>query len=298
MIRCRSSVFPQTRAMTRSGFTWVTWRSTAMDDVKAVYAALLEAHKRGDPVALATVVSVRGSIPRHEGSKMLVRADGSIVGTVGGGMLEQRVIAEALVALRDGTTRMPTYSLNDLDAGDPGVCGGTVQIFIEPIAVAPTLVVIGGGHVGKALAELGKWMDYRVVLSDDRPDYCNPDYLPGMDEYVVCQPAEIPDRIAINRNTYVAAVTRGLPVDLALIPALLKTDAGYIGLIGSRRRWALTVKALQERHGLTPAELQRVRAPIGLELQAETPKEIALSIMAEIVMLRRGGTGQRSEEHT
>lgn len=263
-----------------------------MDDVKAVYAALLEATERGEPVALATVVGAHGSMPRHEGSKMLVRADGTIVGTVGGGMLEQRVIQEALAALRDGQTRMPSYSLNSLEDGDPGVCGGTAQIFIEPVSVAPTLVVIGVGHVGRALAELGKWMGYRVVLSDDRPEFCNPDTLPGMDEYVICKPAEVIDRIPVNRNTYIAAVTRGLPVDLTLIPALLKTDAAYIGLIGSRRRWALTVKALREQHGLTPDDLRRVRAPIGLELQAETPKEIALSIVAEIVMLRRGGSGQ------
>jgi xanthine dehydrogenase accessory factor len=131
-----------------------------------------------------------------------------------------------------------------------------------------------------------------VILSDDRPDFCSPDYLPGLDDYVVCKPGEITNRVAITSNTYVAAVTRGLPVDMRLIPALLKTSAPYIGVIGSRRRWALTVKALQEEHGLTAEDLQRVHAPIGLELQAETPKEIALSILAEIVMVRRGGTGQ------
>jgi xanthine dehydrogenase accessory factor len=211
---------------------------------------------------------------------------------VGGGMLESLVIAEALAALTDGTTRMRSYSLNDLDAGDPGICGGTVQIFIEPIGIAPTLLVIGGGHVGKALAELGKWADYRVILTDDRPDFCSPDYLPGLDDYVVCKPGEIADRVPITSNTYIAAVTRGLPVDIRLIPALLKTSAPYIGVIGSRRRWALTVKALRDEYGISAEDLRRVHAPIGLEIQAETPKEIALSIMAEIVMARRGGTGK------
>lgn len=263
-----------------------------MDDTRAVYEALMEAQERGEPVALATVVAVQGSIPRHAGSKLLVRADGSFVGTVGGGAMEARVIAEALAAMADGRTRMPSYTLNDLDAGDAGVCGGTAQIFIEPIGIAPTLLVIGGGHVGKALAELGKWAGYRVILSDDREAFCNPEYAPGLDGYVVCKPAEVPQHIAINGQTCIAAVTRGLPVDLHLFPALLRTGAPYIGLIGSRRRWTLTVKALQEEHGLTLAELGRVRAPIGLELNAETPKEIAISILAEIIMLRRGGTGQ------
>jgi xanthine dehydrogenase accessory factor len=113
-----------------------------------------------------------------------------------------------------------------------------------------------------------------------------------MDSYIVCKPGEIAQQTAITPHTYIAAVTRGMPVDLELIPALLATDAAYIGLIGSRRRWALTVSALKEQRGLTDAQVQRIHAPIGLELQAETPQEIAISIMAEIIMVRRGGSGQ------
>ena len=263
-----------------------------MDDVRAVYEAILEVQSRGEPAALATVVSVQGSMPRHEGSKMLVRADGSIVGTVGGGALESRVIEEALAAINDGRTRMPSYTLNNLADGDPGICGGTAQIFIEPLQTSPTLLVIGGGHVGKALAELGKWGGYRVILSDDRPDFCNPDYVAGLDDYVVCAPSEVAERVPIGPQTCVAAVTRGLPVDIDLIPSLLKTDAAYIGMIGSRRRWALTMKALKQERGLTDEQLHRVHAPIGLEIHAETPREIAVSILAEIILARRGGTGQ------
>jgi xanthine dehydrogenase accessory factor len=263
-----------------------------MGEDQAVYEALLAAQGAGEAAALATVVSVQGSVPRQAGSKMLVRADGSIVGTVGGGLMESRVIQEALDAMRDGQIRMPSYSLNDISAGDAGVCGGTLQVFIEPVATAPTLLVIGIGHVGKALAELGKWAGYRVVISDDREAFCNPTYLPGMDGYVVCKPGEITKHTAVNARTYVAAVTRGLPVDINLIPALLATDAAFIGLIGSRRRWALTVKQLQEERGLTADQLARVYAPIGLELNAETPQEIAVSILAQIIMLRRGGDGQ------
>lgn len=263
-----------------------------MEDARAVFAALLDAQEKGIPVALATVVDAQGSTPRHAGSKMLIYADGHFVGTIGGGTMESRVIEEALAALADGQTRLRSYTLNDVAAGDAGVCGGTVEIFIEPIGLAPALLVIGGGHVGKALAQLGKWMEYRVILSDDRPEFCNPEYLPGMDEYVVCAPAEIVGRTRIDRQTYVAAVTRGVAVDAPLIPTLLATDAAYIGVIGSRRRWALTMDALRQQHDLTDAQLVRIHAPIGLELQAETPKEIALSILSEITMLRRGGTGQ------
>jgi xanthine dehydrogenase accessory factor len=259
---------------------------------RAVFEALLDAQAKSEAVALATVVSVKGSVPRHEGSKMLVRADGSIIGTIGGGAMESLVIKEAVAAITDGKTRMPSYNLNDIKAGDPGICGGTVQVFIEPVGFPPTLLVIGGGHVGKALAELGKWTGYRVILSDDREEFCNPAYAPGLDGYLVCKPSEVPQQTSITPQTYIAAVTRGLPVDINLIPALLATQAAYIGLIGSRRRWALTVKALREERGLSDTDLARIHAPIGLELQAETPQEIALSILAEITMLRRGGSGQ------
>jgi xanthine dehydrogenase accessory factor len=258
------------------------------DEARAVYEALSKAAEEGTPSALATVIQTQGSMPRHVGSKMLVYEDGQIVGTIGGGAMESQVIAAAKEVIRTGQARTESYTLNSLEAGDPGICGGTALIFIEAVAIAPTLLVIGGGHVGKALAELAKWMGYRVVLSDDRAEFCNESYVTGLDDYLVCKPSEITEKVLISKQTYVAAVTRGLPVDETLIPALLKTDAAFIGLIGSRRRWAITAKKLE----LSEIDLKRIHAPIGLELEAETPKEIALSIMAEITMLRRGGTGQ------
>lgn len=262
------------------------------DDHHDVYQAILKAYEQGIPAALATVTGTQGSMPRHAGSKMLVYGDGRIVGTIGGGRMESLVIATAQEVLQSQTARTETYRLNNIEDGDPGICGGSATVFIEPLAIAPALLVIGGGHVGKALAELGLWLGYRVILSDDRAEYANEDYVPGLAQYVVCKPADIMQHINITPQTYIAAVTRGLPVDQQLIPALLQSDAAYIGLIGSRRRWAITMKALKEEQNLTHEQLARIHAPIGLELQAESPKEIALSIMAEITMLRRGGTGQ------
>ena len=130
-----------------------------MDEIRAVYAALLDAQDKGAAAALATVVSASGSVPRHAGSKMLVYTDGTFVGTVGGGAMESLVIGEAVAALADGQARVRSYTLNDLKAGDPGVCGGTVEVFIEPLSSPPTLLVIGGGAGGKALGGLGKWRD-------------------------------------------------------------------------------------------------------------------------------------------
>jgi xanthine dehydrogenase accessory factor len=260
-------------------------------DEQNILEALYQAQQAGSAVALATVIRTQGSMPRHAGSKMLIYSDGKIMGTVGGGAMEGRVIQDGLAALADGQPRMVSYTLNDLRDGDPGVCGGSADIFVEPYGVLPTLVVIGCGHVGKALAELGKWLGFRVLVSDDRAELCSPEHIPNMHGYIVAPPAEVAARIPLTSQTYVAAVTRGLPVDEQLFPALLSAPVPYIGLIGSRRRWALTVKALEAR-GISREQLARVRAPIGLELNAETPQEIALSILAEIVMLRRGGDGK------
>ena len=253
--------------------------------------ALLRIHKEGLAAALATVIEVSGSVPRRVGSKMLVMPDGSIVGTVGGGKMESLVIRDAQNALQTGEAVTVEYALNDIAAGDPGICGGTLRLFIEPLIPVPTLLVIGAGHVGKALAELGKWSGFRVVISDDRAEFCNASYLPNMDGYLPVPPAELPNHIKIDRHTYITAVTRGLPIDEKLLPVLLTTEAAYIGVIGSRRRWALTVRNLEEQ-GFTREQISRIHAPLGLELNAETPHEIAISIMAEIIMLRRGGDGK------
>jgi xanthine dehydrogenase accessory factor len=260
-------------------------------DDQAVFEAVVTAQREGRSAALATVVQTQGSVPRQAGSKMLVWPDASIVGTVGGGEVEALVIREAQAAMHDGLTRMVSYNLNDLASGDPGICGGTVNVFVEPLLPPPTVLVIGCGHVGKAVAELAKWMELRVVVADDRPGYATAEQIPGMDGYLEVSPAGLVEQAHVTARTCIAALTRGLAVDKDLIPALLATDAPYIGLIGSRRRWALTVDALVEQ-GVSRDDLARIHAPIGLELGAETPKEIAVSILAEIVMALRGGSGK------
>ena len=262
----------------------------------AVLEAALNAQRQGRTAALATVIETQGSVPRQAGSKMLVWEDGQITGTVGGGQMEALVIDEARAAMRSGDSKVIRYDLTDLGAGDPGVCGGTVTIYVEPMLPPPTVLVIGCGHVGKAVAELAKWVGFRVVVADDRSGYAAPEQIPNMDGYVEASPESLAEQVSVTAQTYVVAVTRGLPVDRSLLPSLLDTPAPYIGLIGSRRRWALTVEALREQ-GVPEEALRRIHAPIGLELGAETPQEIALSILAEIVMVRRGGTGQPMQWH-
>ncbi len=256
-----------------------------------IYQALAEIEKSAESAALCTVVKSEGSTPRHVGSKMLVYPDGHFVGTVGGGDLEHRVIDEAWMALSDGQARLLHYNMSDPSRGDPGVCGGQVEVFVEPILAPPMVVVIGAGHVGKAVAHLAKWLGFRVAVSDDRVEFCNKEAVPDGDQFFACPMEELPSRLKIDRRTYLVLTTRGSSVDAAGLPALLKTPAPYIGVIGSRRRWATTVKDMQAR-GVSSEAIARVRSPMGLELQAETPEEIAVSIMAEVLMVRDKGTGK------
>jgi xanthine dehydrogenase accessory factor len=256
-----------------------------------VFTRLAEAERKGEPVALCTVIRAQGSVPRHAGSKMLVFADGSIQGSIGGGEMESRVIDEALQALRDGQSRITPYTLSDPSQGDPGVCGGEVEVFVDPIGTKPTVVVFGGGHVGRAVVHLAHWLGFRTVVADDRPEFASPESAPEADEHIVCPLAELGQRVRIDGMTYLVLATRGVAIDVAGVPALLESPAAYLGIIGSRRRWE-TAAAELEALGVPREKLDRIHSPMGLELNAETPEEIAVSIMAEIIQLRRGGTGE------
>jgi xanthine dehydrogenase accessory factor len=261
----------------------------------SVYRALADLEEQNEAGALCTIVRSQGSTPRHVTSKMLVYPDGHFIGTVGGGEMESRVIAEALQAIKDGRPRLLEYSMVDPARGDPGVCGGQLEVFVEPMQPKPTLVVIGSGHVGKAVAHLAHWLGFRVAVNDDRPDFCTPEVVPDADDYYPVPMADLPGRLKITPWTYLVLTTRGANVDVVGLPALLDTPAAYIGVIGSKRRWA-TARKLMLEQGVPEEKLKRVRSPIGLELKAETPEEIAVSILAEIIMLRRGGDATPMQE--
>jgi xanthine dehydrogenase accessory factor len=259
-----------------------------MPSIYQVLAELETAHK---PVALCTIVKTSGSTPRHSTSKMLVFQDGHILGTVGGGELENRVIKEALASLVDGCPRNLEYSMTDPERGDPGICGGQVEVFVEPVLPSPMLVIVGGGHVGKSVAHIAKWLGFRVALSDDRSEFCTPEANPDVDEFYPVTLSDLPHHLTITPQTAIVLTTRGNDVDVSGLPALLDTQAWYIGVIGSRKRWNTTVKELNQQ-GITKEKLERIHSPIGLRIGAETPEEIAISILAEILMLRGGGSGQ------
>ncbi|MBL8079278.1 MAG: XdhC family protein [Anaerolineales bacterium] len=257
----------------------------------SIYQSLSELEKNNEPAALCTVTKSEGSTPRHVGSKMLVYPDGKFIGTVGGGELENRVIKAALQSIKDGKAQTLEYSMADPSRGDPGVCGGQVEVFVEPILPTPTLVVIGAGHVGKAVVHLAKWLGFRVAVCDDRVEFCNPESTPGADEYYPIEMGKLAEKLKVTEHTYLVVTSRGSSVDAVGLPSLIESQAAYIGVIGSKRRWATTVKALKEK-GLSEELLNKAHSPIGLELQAETPEEIAVSIMAEVLMVKDKGTGK------
>src|SRR6188474_2848024 len=257
----------------------------------SIYQALSEIQQNNESAALCTVVKSIGSTPRHVGSKMLVYPDGKFIGTVGGGDLEHRVLDEAWVAMGDGESRLLSYTMADPSRGDPGVCGGTVEVFVEPILPPAMIVVIGGGHVGRAVVHLAKWLGFRVAVSDDRAEFSNPESVPGADVYYPVPMRKLTEHLKVTRQTYLVITSRGSSVDAQGLPSLLDSEAAYIGVIGSKRRWLTTVKALKEQ-GVADASIARVHSPMGIELNAETPEEIAVSILAEILMLRDKGTGK------
>ncbi|MDF1500376.1 MAG: XdhC/CoxI family protein [Anaerolineales bacterium] len=256
-----------------------------------LYRQLADIQERGVPAALVTVIRTRGSVPRHAGSKMIVFADGTTQGTIGGGEMESRVIQTALEAIQSRATELVNYEFRDPSEGDVGVCGGEMEVFVEPVQIPPKLIVLGAGHVGQALAHLGRWLGYHVVVCDDRVEFASESTNPEADELVHCEPDALTKHVEIHANTFLVLTTRSVEIDVQALPQLLESPAAYIGVIGSRRRWETTAKALQQA-GVPQEDLRKVSSPMGLDINAETPEEIALSIFAEIIQHQRGGTGQ------
>jgi len=238
----------------------------------SIYQEIAELEKSGKPAVLCTVVETKGSAPRHEGTKMLVYPDGSFSGTVGGGEIENQVKKEALKAFEDRKTRLLHYNLVDPARGDVGICGGQVEVYVEPILPKLTLVVIGAGHVGRQVAFLGHWLGYRVIVTDDRPEFATPESMPGADEYIVSEMADLPQKVNINEFTCIIATTRGGDVDIAGLAPLLDTKAGYIGVIGSKRRWEFTKKGLLAQ-GVDPENLNEFIHPLDWTFRLKLPKK-------------------------
>jgi xanthine dehydrogenase accessory factor len=249
-----------------------------------IYEQIVNLKKEGRPCALATIVQCSGSSPQKEGAKMLVLDDGSTKGTLGGGCIESEVRELSLASLRDGVARTVPFNLTDTKGGL--VCGGKIHVFIEPLLPDPHLVILGAGHVGKALSSIAKFAGFRVTVADDRARFANAENIPDADKVVACEFFDAFSKIATDANSYIVIATRGHNHDLDAIKAALGTGVPYIGLVGSGRKRAVLFNLLREA-GFQPSDISRIVTPVGLAIGSVTPEEIAVSIIAQIIEIRR-----------
>ncbi len=254
-----------------------------------IFAAIGEALTKGEEVALVTIVSSNGSTPQRVGAKMLVFADGRTVGTIGGGCYEHDALGKAREALRTRKAITAKYDLNDDFAEENGlVCGGQMEVFIEPLEAPPALYIFGAGHVGYYLARVASDAGFEVHVVDDRAAFANRERFPFAASVVV---EDIPTWLAqatFSPSAYAVIVTRGHRHDLDALQALAPRELRYLGLIGSRAKVARLYDQLLMDGRATLEQLSHVHAPIGLDIGAVTPQEIAVSIAAELVAIRRG----------
>jgi len=249
-----------------------------------IFEEVLRLKRQGRTSAIATIVECRGSSPQKQGAKMLVRDDGSIMGTVGGGCLEAEVVQASIMAMKDGQPVTIPFALTEREGGL--VCGGKVLVYIEPVMLEPHLVILGAGHVGKTLSKLARFSGFRVTVVDDRHEFANRENVPDADDLMVRNFEQAFENLPVGKDAFIVIATRGHNHDLDAVKAALRTDADYVGLLGSRRKKALLHQALKES-GFNQEDIARVIIPVGIEIGSVTPEEIAVSIMAQIIQRRR-----------
>ena len=253
-----------------------------------VFHAVGEALQRGEPAALVTIIRTQGSTPQRVGAKMVVFADGRLVGTIGGGCYENDAFWKARQSLRTRKPEVVRYELTDDIAEESGlICGGQMEVYIEPIEAAPHLYLVGAGHVAYHLARVAGTVGFHVHVLDDREKFASADRFPDAVEIAIDSIPAWLERTTFPANAYVVILTRGHRYDLDALRALVPRELRYLGLIGSRAKVARLHDALKEE-GLSTERLQAVHAPVGLDIGAVTPQEIAVSILAELIAVKYG----------
>ncbi|MBZ0309284.1 MAG: XdhC family protein [Anaerolineae bacterium] len=269
-----------------------------MNEFLITSSAIKEALQQGETVALATVVRARGSTPRHSGARMVIWLDGRIIGTVGGGALEQRVVEDAQTVISEGKACLNTYVLSTKDEDSLGLCGGSLDVFIECFRPRPTLVLIGAGHITQVIAAMASHLDMEIIIVDDRKEFVSRELFPHASQIHLVQYdpelevlQELP--FSLNSEAYVVVATWGW--DLPALAQILPMRPEYVALVSSRTKWR-EIERLLQAIGVAAELTAQVFAPAGLDLGAETPAEIALAILAEIMSVRnKAGTASLSE---
>ena len=252
-----------------------------------LYQEIVRLRKDGRRGAVATIVNVRGSIPSFKTAKMLVRDDGSIVGTIGGGCVEAEVWQAAREVMELERPRTLTFDLNQDPKYDTGlVCGGTLEIFVEPVLPPADLYIFGAGHVAASLYKVAKIAGFDITVVDDREAYANRERFPEAQQVIADDFEKAAAQLAPSESSYIVIVTRGHRDDMRMLRWAVQTPARSVGMIGSKRKTITIFKELQAE-GLPAHLFDRVHAPVGLDIGAITPEEIAVSITAELIAKRR-----------
>ncbi len=256
-----------------------------------IYEELVRLRRLGQKCAIATIVQVNGSIPSFESAKMLIREDGAIVGTIGGGCVEAEVWNAAREVMETEKPKHLNFNLGQDAAYDNGlICGGQLNVFIEPVIPAPRAFIFGAGHVSKSISRIANIAGFGTVVVDDREQFANAERFPEAEEIHAAEYEEAFPKLPVNSSSYLVIVTRGHRDDMRVLRWAVTTPARYIAMIGSKRKTIAVVKEL-EKEGLPREAFERVHAPMGLDIGAITPEEIAVSVVAEMVAVRRAPGG-------
>ncbi|HEY4962975.1 MAG TPA: XdhC/CoxI family protein [Terriglobales bacterium] len=255
-----------------------------------IYEQIVQLRREGRRGAVATITNVRGSIPSFQTAKMLVRDDGSIVGTIGGGCVEAEVWQAAREVMEEEKPRSLTFNLNNNPKYDTGlVCGGTLDVFIEPVLPPALLYIFGAGHVAFNLYKVAMIAGFDVIVVDDRESYANRERFPDAREVFADDFEKVIAQIHVPESAYIVIVTRGHRDDMRVLRWAVNANTRYLGMIGSQRKTISIYKEL-EKEGIAPEKFAHVHAPVGLEIGAVTPEEIAVAIVAEMIAVRRHTT--------
>jgi xanthine dehydrogenase accessory factor len=252
-----------------------------------IYQELVNVISKRERAVLATVISSRGSAPRKAGAKMLIKKDGTFIGTVGGGGVEQQVREKAIEVMNSGEPQIVHFDLSGKGEGATMICGGQMDVFLEPILPQETLYLFGAGHISQSTSAIGKMLGFQVVVIDPRPEYNNSDRFPDADSLIVEGYDSAFSKLNVDKDSYIVIYTTGHVLDEQCLRFAVGTKAKYIGMIGSKKK-VMEVKERLLQKGVSQQQLDRVYAPIGIEIGAETPEEIAISILAEIIKVKRG----------
>jgi xanthine dehydrogenase accessory factor len=260
--------------------------------MQEIYQELAKVTARGEKAVLATIVSSRGSAPRKAGAKMLIRGDGTFIGSVGGGGVEQQVKEKAVEVMKSREPQIMHFDLSGREEGAAMICGGEMDVFLEPLLPSETLYLFGAGHIAQSTAAMGKMLGFRVVVIDPRPEYNNADSFPGADFLIVEDYDSALAKLNVDEGSCIIIYTTGHVLDEQCLHFAVSTKAKYIGMIGSKKK-VREVKQRLLQKGVSQQQLDMVYAPIGIEIGAETPAEIAISILAEIIRVKRTNLARR-----